>query len=117
MLNIPSPNYMPLEQRVGLLLHIGRDLKKRGKAGFNIDVELSGTHIASYRIAGDERFQAYEWLLKKNLIVVSDSKTYEDLDGVATFVGVGLTEKGSSLYEQAEKAYGSYLNSLKEKFS
>lgn len=117
MLNIPHPDYHPLEQRVGLLLHIGRDLKKRGKAGFNIDVELRGTHANSKSIAGNERFEAYQWLQERGLIEVKNSITYGDLDGEATFVTVDLTPFGRQLYEETERNYGSYLKSLKLSFT
>jgi hypothetical protein len=117
MLNIPNPDYNELEQRVGLLLHIGRDFKRRDEAGFNIDVELKGTHCAKQRISGKERFQAYEWLQEKGLIKVKDSKTYRDMDGEATFVKVDFTDAGEKLYEEAEREYGEYLNRLKKNFS
>jgi hypothetical protein len=116
MLNIPNSDYNGLEQRVGLLLHIGRHIKIRGESGFNIDVELKGTHPARQIISGQERFQAYEWLQEKGLIIVTDQKTYADLDGEATFVKVDLTNSGRQLYEKAEKEYGEYLNNLKENF-
>jgi hypothetical protein len=117
MTNIQNPDYNELEQRVGLLLHIGRDIKRRGEAGFNVDVELKATHLVEQGISGQERFQAYEWLQKKKLIIVTNSETIEDMDGSATFVEVDLTNNGSKLYEEAERRYEECLNSLKESFS
>jgi 2,4-dienoyl-CoA reductase-like NADH-dependent reductase (Old Yellow Enzyme family) len=117
MLNIPNPNYGCLEQRAGLLLHIGRDIQKRGKSGFNIELELSGTQFGKQSIAGPERIQAFEWLQNSGLIEIKKSETYRDLDGEATFVKITLTPKGKSAYDQAEKAYGDYLQSIKQTFT
>ena len=117
MLNIVNEDYGALEQRVGLLMHIGRDLKRRGEAGFNIDVELKGTHIARQNISGQARYSAYLFLIEKELIEIADSKTYHDIEGNATFVKINLTEKGKEIYEKAESAYGNYLQELKDYFS
>ena len=116
MLNIPNEDYGELEQRVGLLLHIGRDLRRRGKAGFNIDVELRGTHLERQNIAGKERYSAYLFLIGSELIEILNSNTCHDVDGNATFVKVNLTDKGKSLYEKAESAYGNYLQELRNDF-
>ena|SRR3989344_2351829 len=116
MINIPNPDYGQLEQSVGLLLHIGRDIKRRDKAGFNVNVELSGEHLAKQSIASPERLRAYEKLQQLELIKITDSKTYKDYDGEATFHEVILTEKGRILYQLVEEAYGSMLNSVAPNF-
>lgn len=117
MLNIPNEDYGALEQRAGLLLHIGRDLKRRGEAGFNIDVELKGTHLARQNIAGQTRYSSYLFLIEKELIEIAESKTYHDINGDATFVKINLTEKGKALYEKAESVYRNYLQELRNDFS
>jgi len=116
MLNILNEDYGALEQRVGLLLHIGRDLKRREEAGFNIDVELKGTHSARQNIAGQARYSAYLFLIEKELIEIANSKTYHDMEGNATFVKINLTKKGKEMYEKAESAYGNYLQELRNDF-
>lgn len=116
MLNIPNPDYNPLEQRIGLLLHIGRDIKRRGEAGFNVDVELSGTDSKRQIVAGKDRFEAYQWLKDEELIRVTNSRAYLDSTGGHKVVDIDLTDKGKRLYEEAEKKYGEYLTNLKQKF-
>jgi hypothetical protein len=107
------PNHGELEQKIGLLLHIGRDIAKRGEAGFNVNVELSGNHIAAYPFASEGRYKAFEFLERVGLIEVGQISY---LDRTPTFVECRLTNKGRTLYEKVEREYGSFIYSFIDSF-
>ena len=112
---ITIPKHGELEQRVTLLMHIGRDVAKRGEGGFNVDLELKGT-LYRYPGASKERYEAWEFLKERNLIEVYEEEKVADIDGEATFVKCRLTERGQRLYGHIENKYEKFLESLNHIF-
>jgi len=109
---ITIPRHGDLEQRVTLLMHIGRDVAMRGEGGFNVDLELKGT-IHWHPAASKERYEAWEYLQKNGLIEVYGERTLSDFDGDATFANCRLTERGQKVYEFIEERYEKLLEASK----
>lgn len=118
MLGIPKKDYEPVEQRAGLLLHIGRDSAVRGRGGFNLDYELGhGDARTGHALSGKARRRAYEWLIAEEMIRVTKEETVRDADGIATFVRLELTPKGQQTYNTLERFYAHYIEDAKDTFS
>lgn len=107
------PNHDELEQRIGLLLHIGRDIAKRGEAGFNVNAELSGNNLVVHPFASEGRYKAFEFLERVGLIEVRPTLY---LDGTPTFVKCRLTDRGRTLYEEVEREHSSFIYSFTDSF-
>lgn len=90
-----------LEAKVSLILYIGRDLSRRGKSGFNLDVELGEP--------SSQRYVAYNFLKENGIIDVFNEETISDIDGTATFVECKFTKKGEKLYERIEESYRRHI--------
>ena len=128
-----------LESRVRLLLEVGRNIT-RGLAandGISVDMELTMLKFDQDKIPEERRKDyfsipkkrrlAYEWLEKKRLITttVTCTRTFPHeapLNGLYYTIGekmddiplhkIHLTKRGRKLYEQAEEAYGRFLEEL-----
>jgi hypothetical protein len=108
-----EPEYGALEHQVELLLYIGRTVGQKGKAGFNVDLELKGNFTPP---KGDQQpdFLAYRWLQDQGLIEVVRSEQDGNAEGFATFESVELTQRGQGLYQRVEGFYGTLLEGVRD---
>ena len=91
-----------LEDKVDMLLYIGRDEAERGRSGFNVDFELELT----------KRYDAYRFLVKNDFIKVAKEERVSDSEHSVIFVECNLTEKGKNAYETLEAFYKCMVESM-----
>lgn len=92
-----------LEDKVDMLLYIGRDEDDEGKSGFNIDIELDQ----------ENRRDTFEYLKREGLIEVFNEEKVSDYEHDVTFVDCKLTAKGKGIYKRIEMGYTGMINAVK----